>query len=83
MLQYIVSRDVEDSKLNAFGRYAIADASAQALYRGPDQVSEQIKPLVDGVKLEILDQDGDWYKVATLNKEQGWIPKADVRLLSF
>jgi len=64
-------------------RYAIADASAQALYRGPDQVSEQIKPLVDGVKLEILDQDGDWYKVATLNKEQGWIPKADVRLLSF
>ena len=64
-------------------KYAIANSSAKSLYRGPDTVSEEVKGLVDGVKLEILDADVDWYKVATLNKEQGWIQKSNVRLLSF
>jgi len=61
--------------------YAIINEGADALFLGPDPVSEKIKPVVSGVKVKILDFNNDWYKVATMDSEQGWIEKKKVRLL--
>lgn len=63
--------------------FAVLGGDAQSLYQGPDLVSEKIKPVVNGVKVKVLDSSGEWYKVSTMDSEQGWIEKKNVRLLAF
>ena len=64
-------------------KYGILSGKAETLFEGPDSVSEKIKPVVSGVKVKILDSNADWYKIATMDSEQGWVLKSDVRLLKF
>lgn len=62
------------------GKYAIVmDKAARALYEGPDTVSEQIKDISAGVKLEIVDEVEGWYKVIAMDKEGGWIPQKSIK----
>ena len=63
--------------------YAVLFGSEQSLYQGPDVVSEEVKDVTGGNKVKILDEDGDWYKVATMDSEQGWIRKEYVRMIKF
>lgn len=64
------------------GQYGIVMGNdVQALKQGPDKVSKDVKDISPGVKLEILDQSGTWYKVSAMDKEQGWIPQEGVRKL--
>lgn len=63
--------------------YAVIFGESDALYQGPDPVSDKIKSVVSGVKVKVLDQSGVWYKVSTMDSEQGWILKQNVRLLKF
>ena len=64
-------------------KYAILNAEVESLHEGPDSVSEKVKPVVAGVKVKILDSNGEWYKVATMDSEQGWVLKSQVSLLKF
>lgn len=40
---------------------------------GPDEISEGIIRLSPGVKMNILDQIGEWYKIELMDREVGWI----------
>ena len=65
------------------GKFAIVMSSeTSSLKEGPDEVSEDVKPVSPGVKLEILDQSQDWYKVLAMDKEQGWIEMSAVKIIS-
>ncbi|MEE9374459.1 MAG: SH3 domain-containing protein, partial [Saprospiraceae bacterium] len=61
--------------------FAIVFGGDQSLYQGPDIVSDKIKEVTGGIKVKILDYSQEWYKVATMDSEQGWIKKANVKLL--
>ena len=70
--------------INIFeNRHGIITGDATALYEGPDEVSDEVKSVVSGVKVKILDSNSDWYKVSAMDSEQGWILKKDVRVLKF
>ncbi len=45
----------------------------------PSESSETIKLLSPGIKLIVIDQDGQWYKFKTLDLEEGWLKKSKVR----
>jgi len=61
------------------GSFAIIMQPAEQLKEGPDTVSDDVKAVSPGVKLEILDSYEDWYKVAAMDREQGWIKQSAVR----
>ena len=63
--------------------YAIVFGGNQSMYLGPDDVSEEVKAITGGNKVKILDEDDEWYKVATMDSEQGWIKKENVRFIRF
>ena len=63
--------------------FAIVNEQGKFLFLAPDKVSEKVKPVSSGVKLKIIDENSEWYKVAAMNSEQGWIQKSEVRLLTF
>ncbi len=64
-------------------KYGILSGKTEAILEGPDLVSEKVKPVVSGIKVKILDSNADWYKISTMDSEQGWVLKSDVRLLKF
>ena len=64
------------------GRYGIVSEDSVQLKEGPDQVSTDVKEVGAGVKVEILDRVGDWYKVAAMDREQGWILSEYVMVLA-
>jgi len=64
-------------------KYAVLNGDVASLLEGPDLVSEKVKPVVNGVKVKILDSNAEWYKVAAMDSEHGWVLKSQVRLLKF
>ena len=57
---------------------AIVLANKVALKNGPDEISTNILEIHEGLKVELLDQIGDWYKVKLSNGDQGWLPIASL-----
>jgi len=55
--------------------------SQSDLKDAPDDRSENIEPLSEGVKVKIIDQVDDWYKVSLMNKEIGWLEKNKLELI--
>lgn len=53
---------------------AIVLANKVALKNGPDKISTEVMEIHEGLKVELLDQIGDWYKVKLSNGDQGWLP---------
>ena len=51
------------------------------LYEGADERSEVIANVSEGVKVYILDQVGEWYKVQLEDKDVGWIPIKKVTII--
>lgn len=45
---------------------------ATTMYSAPDSRSEEIEPLADGVKVNIIDNIDDWYQIELMNKNSGW-----------
>lgn len=80
-IKFIVFGNTRQDTLHG-GKYAIIMEQVDQLKEGPDQVSKDVKLVSPGVKLHILDQSGDWYEVAAMDREQGWIPKKAVKVLS-
>ena len=46
-----------------------------SLRSAPDADSQKILSIHEGVKIELLDQISDWYKVRLGDGEEGWLPK--------
>ncbi len=44
----------------------------------PDNRSDDVQSLSEGVKIKVLDAIDDWYKVRLVNKEIGWLPIKDI-----
>jgi len=57
---------------------AIVLANTVALKNGPDEISTDVLEIHEGLKIELLDQIGDWYKVKLSNGDQGWLPSASL-----
>lgn len=53
---------------------AIVLVNKVALKNGPDKISSDVLEIHEGLKVELLDQIGDWYKVKLSNGDQGWLP---------
>lgn len=57
---------------------AIVLESAISLRNGPDEKSTNLLTIHEGLKVELLDKIGDWYKVKLSNGEQGWLPNTAI-----
>lgn len=55
--------------------------TATQLMSAPDARSEQVEEISEGIKIKILDNIDDWYKVSLLNKNQGWVEKTQVEVI--
>ncbi len=55
-------------------RTAIVLAKSIELKNGPDAQSTAVIDIHEGLKVELLDQIGDWYKVKLTNGDEGWLP---------
>lgn len=53
---------------------AIVLETAISLRNGPDEKSTNLLTIHEGLKVELLDKIGEWYKVKLSNGEQGWLP---------
>ena len=40
----------------------------------PDEISDEIMRIPEGLKVRIIDQLEDWYKVELSDKNSGWVP---------
>ena len=61
--------------LEMHSRQAVVLEEKLALQNGPDVKSTSLLTLHEGLKVELLDEIGDWWKVKLSNGEQGWLPK--------
>ena len=59
-------------------RKAIVLVDKSEVRNGPDVESTALLPIHEGLKVELLDQIGDWWKVKLSNGEQGWLPMSDL-----
>lgn len=53
---------------------AIVQSNRIPLRSAPDEESTEIIKIYEGLKVELLDEIGEWSKVRLLNGEQGWLP---------
>jgi len=51
------------------------------LKSAPDQRSDDLKELSEGVKIKVADSIDDWYKVQLANKETGWINSKNIEVI--
>ena len=61
--------------------FAIIMTESIILRIAPDQVSKEIFPIHEGLKVKILDKIGDWSKIELSNKEVGWIPSSGLEII--
>jgi SH3-like domain-containing protein len=59
-------------------RMAILMTSEAVLRSAPDPESAEILTIHEGLKIDLLDQISDWYKVRLQNGEEGWLPQSAV-----
>ena len=60
-------------------QFAILTAPSAYVKSSPDDKSQDLFILHEGVKMEVLDRVGDWNKVRLDNGEIGWIDKSSFR----
>lgn len=58
----------------ANSQQAIVLEKAIDLKNGPDAQSTKLIGIHEGLKVDLLDKIGNWYKVKLSNGEQGWLP---------
>lgn len=53
---------------------AIVLQSQVMLRSAPDEQSQEVKPVFEGAKVQLLDVIGNWHKVQASDGEEGWLP---------
>ena len=64
--------------LQQHSRTAIVMAPEIELRSAPDPESAEVLTIHEGLKVDLLDQISDWYKVRLQNGEEGWLPQTVV-----
>ena len=59
--------------------FAILTTPSAYVKSSPDSQSQDLFILHEGVKMEVLDQVGDWNKIRLDNGEIGWVDKSSFR----
>jgi tetratricopeptide (TPR) repeat protein len=62
------------SQTDANHDQAIVVQEQAVLHSAPDEKSQEVKPISEGAKVQVLDVIGEWYKVQANDGEQGWLP---------
>ena len=62
-------------------RHAIVMQERSPVYEAADDMSQESRLLSSGVKVEIVDQIGDWLKVQMPDKDKGWLPSKSVEFI--
>ncbi len=60
---------------------AILFASSAYIKSSPDSKSQDLFILHEGVKMQLLDHIGDWYRVRIANGNEGWIQQENFRTI--
>lgn len=58
--------------------FGVLMKSNERLLSAPESESKMIQPIHEGLKMEVLDEIGEWYKVRLLNGEEGWLPQNSI-----
>ncbi len=61
--------------------YGIIMSEESTLLDGPDSRSNEIASLSEGLKVKILDEIDEWYKIQLEDKDNGWIEKEIIELI--
>ena len=61
--------------------YGIIMEEGISLLDGPDDRSNEVTVLSEGLKGKILDQIDDWYKIQLDDKDEGWLNKSNIELI--
>lgn len=69
------------STVESGGQSAIVMSADVYLYSGPDERSEEIARLSEGVKVYILDQIGEWIKVELEDRDVGWVERQVIEVI--
>ncbi len=70
-----------DAIRQAGQRHAIVMGEGYPVYGAADDKSQETRLLSSGVKVEIVDQIGDWLKVEMPDKDKGWMPSRSVEFI--
>lgn len=73
LLLYFLGNSQANFEQNS--RTAIVLAKNIELKNGPDTQSTAVIGIHEGLKVELLDQIGNWYKVKLTNGDEGWLPE--------
>jgi tetratricopeptide (TPR) repeat protein len=73
VLLFFVSNS--QAKFEKNSQFAIVLAPSIELKNGPDKESTAVLEIHEGLKIQLLDQIGDWQKVKLSNGDQGWLPE--------
>ena len=60
---------------------AILFSSSAYIKSSPDVKSQDLFILHEGVKMQLLDQIGDWCRIRIANGNEGWIEKDEIRVI--
>ena len=72
LLLFLAARSQGNFEANS--QQAIVLETAIDLKNGPDLQSTKLISIHEGLKVDLLDKIGSWYKVKLSNGEQGWLP---------
>ena len=78
LLAIIILFSVKKTKYEKGGDSGVVMVEQTNLYQAPDPRSELISEVSEGVKIEIIDQIGDWFKVMLADRDIGWIRKDEI-----
>ncbi len=62
-------------KLEYQNPFAIHINNQTEIRIAPDEESRGLIPIHEGLKVRIIDEIGEWYKIELSNKEVGWVPQ--------
>lgn len=76
LLSFFAARSASNFEMDS--KMGIVLETETHLKSGADQSSNDIMTIHEGLKVDLLDEIGDWYKVRLANGEIGWLPKNSV-----
>ncbi len=75
-----LSAGITSQEINHNANQAVLMES-EMLKTGPDKRSSNSLQLSEGVKVKIVDQIEEWYKVQLMNKQEGWLEISKVEII--
>ena len=78
LIALLASRTSNDQLFNRSVGIVMTDT---ILKSAPDNRSDDLKNLSDGVKIKVVDSIDNWYKVQLMNKEEGWLESKHIEMI--